>query len=187
MKILWLMSMSLRIWDQPHALRSSNFSDLAYFLVLNIPSLKCALLHAMFWEPNIEAIVNECVWLVDWQMCGDAERVTEKYLQPIITKTLITTRFRINQLIDAKQKRPDDVHGPYWKKLVAMRSTEAAQQRSAHMRSISLSKVSTSAQVKAIERQVVSRLVSMEDGSFLVHFLSLNSSLPFECQRRWCR
>jgi hypothetical protein len=124
-------------------------------------------------ERTIEAISNKCVWLIDWEMCGDASRVSEKYLTPIITKTLITTRYRINQLIDADAKRPDDVSGPYWKKLVALRHTEAARQKSAQMRSISLSKVSTSKQMKAIERQVVSRLVSMEDGSFFVIPLSL--------------
>lgn len=152
-------------------MKSSNLSQLAYFRVLNIPFPKCTVLHAMFWEHSIEGIANECVWLEDWQMCGDAERLSEKYLQPIITKTLITTRFRINQLIDAKQKRPDDVHGPYWKKLVALRSTEAARQRSAHMRAISLSKVSTSAQLKAIERQVVSRLVSVENDPLFMYVL----------------
>lgn len=125
------------------------------------------------------------LWHTDWEMCGDAERVSEKFFTPIITKTLITARYRINQLIDANQKRPDDVPAPYWKKMVEIRSTDAAKQRLAQMRSISLSKGSTSKQLKAIEREVVSRLVSkMTSPCSLVVSFSLNRYLASVCPWR---
>ena len=81
-------------------------------------------------------------------------------MQPIITKVLINTRWRLNQLIDNNMGKPADVHSEHWNTLVAMRTTEASQAKSEHMRSISKGKGSTTAQLKAIEREVVSRLVS---------------------------
>lgn len=79
---------------------------------------------------------------------------------PIITKGLITSRFRINQLIDANKPRPEDIKKEYWDDMVATRATEAAQAKSTQMRSISKGKASTTAQMRAIEREVISRLVS---------------------------
>ena len=81
-------------------------------------------------------------------------------MQPIITKVLINTRWRLNQLIDNNMGKPADVSSEHWKTLVAMRITDASQAKSKHMRSISKGKGSTTAQLKAIEREVVSRLVS---------------------------
>ena len=102
------------------------------------------------------------VGLADWQMCGQSDKVCEKWMRPIITKVLINTRWRLNQLIDNNAGKPADVDPEHWKTLVAMRATEAAQVKSDHMRSISKGKGSTSAQMKAIEREVVSRLVSIQ-------------------------
>ena len=93
-------------------------------------------------------------------MCGQSDKVCEKWMRPIITKVLINTRWRLNQLIDNDAGKPGDVDPEHWKTLVAMRATEAAQVKSDHMRSISKGKGSTTDQMKAIEREVVSRLVS---------------------------
>ena len=81
-------------------------------------------------------------------------------MQPIITKVLINTRWRLNQLIDNNMGKPADVSSEHWKTLVAMRTTEASQAKSEQMRSISKGKGSTTAQLKVIEREVVSHLVS---------------------------
>ena len=99
-------------------------------------------------------------WCPDWQMCGQSDKVCEKWMRPIITKVLINTRWRLNELIDNDAGKPGDVDPEHWKTLVAMRATEAAQVKSDHMRSISKGKGSTTDQMKAIEREVVSRLVS---------------------------
>lgn len=93
-------------------------------------------------------------------MCGQSKKVCEKWMRPIITKVLINTRWRLNQLIDNNAGKPADVDTEHWKTLVGMRATEAAQVKSEHMRAISKGKGSTTAQMKAIEREVVSRLVS---------------------------
>ena len=81
-------------------------------------------------------------------------------MRPIITKVLINTRWRLNQLIDNNAGKPADVDPEHWKTLVGMRAMEVAQVKSEHMRAISKGKGSTTAQMKAIEREVVSRLVS---------------------------
>lgn len=103
-------------------------------------------------------------------MCGDSDKVNEKFLGPIITKGLITLRFRTNQLIDGNKARPADVKKEYWDDMVAGRATEAAQAKSAQMRSISKGKASPTAQMRAIERDVVSRLVSVT-----LHYCHLRS------------
>jgi hypothetical protein len=99
-------------------------------------------------------------WCLDWTMCGQSDKVCEKWMRPIITKVLINTRWRLNSIIDNNGSKPADVDPEHWKTLVAMRATEAAQVKSEHMRGISKGKGSTTAQMKAIEREVVSRLVS---------------------------
>jgi hypothetical protein len=103
--------------------------------------------------------IDARVWRADWEMCGQCDKVCEKWMRPIITKVLINTRWRLNQLIDNNASKPADVDPEHWKTLIAMRTTEAAQVKSEHMRSISKGKGSTTAQMKAIEREVVSRLV----------------------------
>ena len=92
-------------------------------------------------------------------MIGDSDRVSEKWMQPLITEVLINMHWRINQCIDADSTKPSDVNLEVWKKMKAMRATEVAQAKSEHMRSISKEKDGMIAQMKAIERQVVLRLV----------------------------
>lgn len=62
--------------------------------------------------------------------------------------------------IDNNAGKPANVDPEHWKTLVGMRATEAEQVKSEHMRAISKGKGSTTTQMKAIEREVVSRLVS---------------------------
>lgn len=99
--------------------------------------------------------------MIDWHICGSSDRVSEKWMHPYITKSLINSRFKVNCMIDNNQLRPTDVDPSYWKTLIENRATEAAQKKLAHMRAISKGKGSTSATMKAIEREVVGRLVSL--------------------------
>ena len=64
-------------------------------------------------------------------------------------------------MIDNGEDKPDDFNDTWWKGLMDTRATEQAQAKSAHMRAISKDKGTGSMQVKAVERQVVSRLVSL--------------------------
>jgi hypothetical protein len=82
------------------------------------------------------------------------------WMKKHISKSLRTYRFRLGQLIDTEQRKPEGFDQAQWDILVANRSSDAAMERSAHMRSISMGKGSVTAQMKGIEREVVSRLVS---------------------------
>ena len=82
-------------------------------------------------------------------------------MRPIITKVLINTRWRLNQLIDNNAGKPTDVHPEHWKTLVAMHATEVAQVKLEHMHSIPKRKGSTTSHMKAIEKEVVLHLVSL--------------------------
>ena len=93
-------------------------------------------------------------------MCGESNRVSKKWMQPIITKALIHVRWKLNRIIDRDGRMPAGMDPQVWDDLVAMRGSEASQQKSTHMRQISQGKGSNSAQMKAIEREVVGRLVS---------------------------
>ena len=97
---------------------------------------------------------KESVWQSDWQMCGHCDKVCEKWMRPIITKVLINTRRRLNQLIDNNAGKQVDLDLEHQKTLVAMRATEGAQVKPEHMHSISKGKGSTTAQMKAIEREL---------------------------------
>ena len=93
-------------------------------------------------------------------MRRESNRVSKKWMQPIITKVLIHVRWKLNRIIDRDERMPAEMDLQVWDDLVAMRGSKASQQKLAHMRQILQGKGSNSAQMKAIEREVVGRLVS---------------------------
>ena len=132
----------------------------AIFLVFSAPML-AFLGRIVSRMPHWFAENDVRVWPPNWQMCGQSDKLCEKWMRPIITKVLINTRWRLNQLVGNNAGKPADVDPEHWKTLVAMRATKATQVKSDHMRSISKGKGSTTTQMKAIEREVVSCLVSI--------------------------
>lgn len=84
---------------------------------------------------------------------------------PIVTKILITARWRLNALIDVGQAKPADVSEEQWNTLVRRRNTEDSQIMSHHMRAISQEKGSRTTQLKSIERDCIVKLVSSQDFS----------------------
>ena len=82
-------------------------------------------------------------------------------MQPFITKALIHVRWKLNQLIDGGKPKPAGMDDDVWEALKEARATGASQEKSAHMSAISKGKASSTAQHKAVEREVISRLVSM--------------------------
>lgn len=96
-------------------------------------------------------------------MLGQSFKVNEKWIGPIITKVFITTRWKLNTLIDAGQAKPADVTQEQWNTLVRKWNTEEAQVTSEHMRSISQGKDSKTAQLKIIERDAVMKLTLLHN------------------------
>lgn len=106
--------------------------------------------------------------LPDWEMQGHSKKVSEKWLEPIITKVLITTRFRLNALIDEDSRRPVEVTREQWETLVKIRRSDAGVKKSEHMRAISKGKGSKALQFRAIERDAIIKLVRLTCLSMMI-------------------
>jgi len=55
---------------------------------------------------------------VEWNMLGQSFRLSERWMGPIITKILITMRWRFNTLIDGGQAKLVDGNEEQWNTLV---------------------------------------------------------------------
>ena len=62
----------------------------------------------------------------NWEMFGKSERVSEKWMQPYITKALIHVRWKLNQLIDGGKGKPAGLDQEVWDDLKDARGSEAA-------------------------------------------------------------
>lgn len=96
---------------------------------------------------------------VDWECRGSKKKINEKWFGPIITKVLITMRWRLNNLIDAGCPKPAEVKDDQWNHLLTVRKTEDSKKKSEQMRAISKGKGSKAAQLKAIEKEALIKLV----------------------------
>lgn len=97
--------------------------------------------------------------LADWECRGKKKKINEKWFGPILTKVLITARWRYNTLIDLGAPKPAELPDAQWNILVTRRKSEASRKRSEHMRSISKGRGSKAAQLKAIEKAALVKLV----------------------------
>lgn len=97
--------------------------------------------------------------LADWECRGSKKKINEKWIGPLVTKALITERWRLNGLIDLNSSKPAELSDALWNKLVIKRRSEAAKKKSEHMRSISKGRGSKAAQLKAIEKAALVKLV----------------------------
>jgi len=86
------------------------------------------------------------------------KKINEKWLKPLITKSLINYRWKLNQLIDAGKQRPPEVTQEHWNTLVANRNTDSARKKSEQMRSISVGKGTRASQLRAIEKDALIKL-----------------------------
>lgn len=108
------------------------------------------------------AVFDKCgCWSLctEWDVYGDARKISEQWLGPLITKALINARWKVNQLIDMGKRRPAEVDREQWNILVAKRKTDESKQKSEKMRSISKGKGSVASQLQTIEKDVLCELV----------------------------
>jgi hypothetical protein len=100
----------------------------------------------------------ECVY-EEWNVVGDATRISEKYIGAEVTQALINNQYNLGVLIDAGLPKPPEVHEKYWKTLCDKRATPESKERSALMASIAKNRGfrnSTRLRVeKAAERKLV--------------------------------
>jgi len=70
-------------------------------------------------------------------MKGDSSKLTDRWVLPIITKTLINNRWHLNGLIDAGRVKPTDMNDKQWDTLVRNLGLQASQKLFEHMCAIS--------------------------------------------------
>lgn len=101
------------------------------------------------------------VLFAEWEIRGLKKKINKRWFKPLITKTLITVRWQLNHLIDLKSPKPPEVTNEQWNTLVSSRGTDAEKKKSEHMRSILKGKGSKAAQLKAIEKATIVKLVRL--------------------------
>ncbi len=97
--------------------------------------------------------------LADWEVRGKVKKINERWFGPLITKVLIQVRWRLNHMIDGMAPKPPEIKLEHWNTLVRIRGTEASKKKSEQMRSISQGRGSKAAQLKAIEKAALVKLV----------------------------
>ena len=98
----------------------------------------------------------------DWRLKGKgaARLIDEMWFQKIVTKTLINIRYRLNRLIDQNAPKPPELAFEQWNDLIAMRTTELAKKKCAHMRGILKCKTAKASQLYSLREGALVRLVS---------------------------
>jgi hypothetical protein len=72
----------------------------------------------------------------EWNVVGDASRLSEKYIGAEVTQALINNKHNLGVLIDAGLPKPPDVLEKYWKKLCEKKAMPESKEKSALMASI---------------------------------------------------
>ena len=96
-----------------------------------------------------------------WEVRGDHGRKTVDpgWITVRVNKALTNRRFRLNRMIDQKQRKPPKLTDKQWNFLVAKRATEASREKSARMRKVSKGKGTRSTQMAALREAAVVKLV----------------------------
>lgn len=92
-------------------------------------------------------------------MKGDRKSMEIDYIRRTVNKMLINRRFRLNRMIDRKQKKPTEVTDEQWNRLVVIRATEQSKAKSEQMRAVSKGKGSKAAQMAAHREAAIVKLV----------------------------
>ena len=92
-------------------------------------------------------------------MKGDRKTMEIDYIRRTVNKMLINRRFRLNRMIDRKQKKPTEVTDEQWNRLVVKRATEESKAKSEQMRAVSKGKGSKAVQMAAHREAAIVKLV----------------------------
>lgn len=96
-----------------------------------------------------------------WEVRGDGHRqsVDQAWIAKKANKCLTNQRFRLNKMIDLKQRKPPEVTDKQWNLLVKRRATEESKIKSEKMRRVSKGKGSKAAQLASLREAAVVKLV----------------------------
>ena len=83
-----------------------------------------------------------------------------EYIRVRVNKILINRRFRLNRMIDQKERKPSEVSDDQWNKLVQKMSTEESKLTTEKMRKVAKGKGSKSkTQMASLQEATVVKLV----------------------------
>ena len=83
-----------------------------------------------------------------------------EYIRVRVNKILINRRFRLNRMIDQKERKPPEVSDDQWNRLVRKRATEESKLTTEKMRKVAKGKCSTSkTQMASLREAAVVKLV----------------------------
>ena len=96
--------------------------------------------------------------------------VDEGWIAVRANKTLTNQRFRYNKMIDKQERKPSHISDKHWNKMVKIRMTQAAQEKSKRMRGVALGKGGKAAVMATLREGAVVKLVRSKS-AFLVAVL----------------
>ena len=84
----------------------------------------------------------------------------QEYIRVRVNKILINRRFRLNRMIDQKERKPPEVSDDQWNRLVRKRATEESKVTTEKMRKVAKGKGSNSkTRMAALREAAVVKLV----------------------------
>ena len=73
---------------------------------------------------------------VGWVVKGARKSMEPEYIRVRVNKILINRRFRLNRMIDQKERKPPEVSDDQWNRLVRKRATEESKLTTEKMRKV---------------------------------------------------
>ena len=99
--------------------------------------------------------MNVVYAFVGWVVKGARKSMEPEYIRVRVNKILINRRFRLNRMIDQKERKPPEVSDDQWNMLVRKRATEESKLTTEKMRKVSRGKGSKSKTQMASLREAV--------------------------------
>jgi hypothetical protein len=97
---------------------------------------------------------------VGWVVKGAQKSMEPEYIRVRVNKILINRRFRLNRMIDQKERKPPEVSDDQWNRLVRKRATEESKLTTEKMRKVAKGKGSNSkTQMASLREAAVVKLV----------------------------
>jgi hypothetical protein len=107
---------------------------------------------------------------VGWVVKGARKSMEPEYIRVRVNKILINRRFRLNRMIDQKERKPPEVSDDQWNRLVRKRATEESKLTTEKMRKVAKGKGSNSkTQMASLREAAVVKLV------LVCHFVTPDS------------
>jgi hypothetical protein len=102
--------------------------------------------------------LEECIY-GDWEIYGDSNRISDKWLKSKVGKCFINHKFTLGKLILAGEPKPPEVLEQHWKDLVAKTNQPSWLEKSKSMATIAQKRGIRNSTRTRVEKAVSVRLV----------------------------